>query len=158
MIELSLRISSDGTEDRILRRKSFERKKKNVARQTCRRSLARWRMLQTLRMQPRAQEDERLHRLIPDEYSLLVGVLQLMKFSLASAPPVCHCHSSGLMERPHGLLHGRLVRDSEGLLVARHVILAHDVRIARRRATLAIRIRVDGARFPVRRVKCRTGS
>jgi hypothetical protein len=119
-------------------------------------------MLQTLRMQPRAQEDERLHRLIPDEYSLLVGVLRLMKFSLASAPPVCHCHSSGLMERPHGLLHGRLVRDSEGLLVTRHVVLAHDVVMARGTqgsdASLAIRIRVDGARFPVRRVKCRTGS
>ncbi len=109
----------------------------------------------------------RTANLIPRPATNGATVPRLMKFSLASASSVCHSHSSGLMERPGGLVqrsHGLLghsaglLLDSQGLLVARNVVLAHDVRIARRRATLAIRIRVDGARFPVRRVKCRTGS
>jgi hypothetical protein len=40
--------------------------------------------------------------------------------------------------------------DSRGLLKARNVVLRHDVRIARRDATLARRIGVDGLRGPIR--------
>jgi len=40
--------------------------------------------------------------------------------------------------------------DSGSLLKARNVVLGHDVRIARRDATLAGRIRVDGLRGPIR--------
>jgi len=52
---------------------------------------------------------------------------------------------------------GGLLLDSEGLLVARDVVLTHDVRIARRDATPAVRIRVNGSCFPVL-VECRAGS
>jgi hypothetical protein len=41
-------------------------------------------------------------------------------------------------------------RDSGGLLKAGNVILGDDVRIARRDATLARRICVDGLRSPIR--------
>jgi len=49
-----------------------------------------------------------------------------------------------------GLLHGPI-----SLLEARNVVLAHNVRIARRDAALAGGIRVDGARNSAV-VKCRT--
>jgi hypothetical protein len=45
---------------------------------------------------------------------------------------------------------GGLIQASHGLLEARNVILGHDMRIARRDATLTGRICVDALRSPVR--------
>jgi hypothetical protein len=65
----------------------------------------------------------------------------------------------GLVQRSHGLLghSGGLLLDSQRLLIACHVVLTSDVRVTRRDASRAVRIRVDCACLSVL-VECRAAS